>query len=190
MLTDLSDNVIQKTAPSALIEKRIQEAAADARSKGWGEPTGQHGTRGVVTIPLGPREVSITNQATAALQSNVISSIYWGCESIATAATWQDWINIAVDDRTYLVITGVFNRDANPNITQLRLKADGQDLGRISLEDMYTWEKATAYFAEPILVGPGKNLTVRAVGPSSKALNEPIGLKGYAVCKREYAILE
>ncbi len=143
---------------------------------------------------LTPRPVAATNQSPN-LQGNVASSTIWGVSSITTANTWQDWINLNLDDRVYLVITGVFNRTQVPLISNIRFKANGEDLPWVNLDEMYTWDLSQGYLQRPLIISPTNNFVVRIIGEKASTGGsgqpaERIGLLGYQLAKRNYLIAE
>ena len=139
---------------------------------------------------LTARAVAATNQVTG-LAGGVAGSAVWGVTAV-TVSTWTDWINLAIDDRSYHIVIGVFNRTQNPSITHIRPRANGEDLPQISLEQLYNWDLSEAYFTKPYAVRPGNNHTVRVFTERTIAgvPAERIGLLGYVVAKRAYLIAE
>lgn len=175
--------------PDKEIINTVKDAVKDAMAK-WSENyEGEYPKTGFGVTNLRPRDVALTNAATG-VQGSCASSIYWGLISITTASAWGDWINLTIDDRAYLVVTGIFNLDSNPQITNLRFKANGEDLPAMNIEELYSWDLARAYLSKPFFVRPENNLTVRYVGQSTKTAVERIGLLGYCIAKRSYLILE
>ena len=181
--------------PDAAIDAAISEAVANAQVRF--QPLQyeyEYPRTGFGITALTSKLVAGTNQGTG-LQGQVSASTVWGVSSITTAGTWQDWININVDDRAYLVITGIFNRTNTPRVTNIRFKANGEDLPWVNLEQMYTWDLAQGYFQRPLIVSPTNNFTVRilsdsAVTGSAAAPGERIGLLGYQIAKRNLLISE
>ena len=176
--------------PDKEIVNTVRSAIADATSK-WAPMAyqGEYPTNGFGITNLRARDVCLTNAATG-VQASCPSSIYFGLISITTASAWGDWINLTVDDRAYLVITGIFNLDPTPQISQLRFKANGEDLPSMSIEELYGWDLARGYLSKPFFVRPENNLTVRYVGRNTRASVERMGLLGYCIAKRSYLILE
>lgn len=144
------------------------------------------GGLGITT--LRPRDIAATNQA-ASLQGGVAGSMAWGVTAV-TASTWTDWVNLNTDDRAYQVVTGIFNRSANPNITHIKPFLNGQDLPIINIEEMMVKEEPVAYFTEPYIVSPSNNHRIQVLSPVTLAgvPSEQIGLMGYIIGKRSYLI--
>ena len=180
--------------PDAAIDAAVAEAIANATVRF--QPLVfeyEYPRTGFGITALTPKSVAATNQTTG-LQGGVVSSTIWGVSTLS-ANTWTDWININVDDRIYLVVTGVFNRTQTPQISNIRLKANGEDLPWVNVDQMYNWDLSQAYFQRPLIVSPTNNFTVRAI--AEKAITgasgvpaERLGLLGYILAKRTYLISE
>ena len=180
--------------PDAVIDQGVAEALANATIRF--QPLtfeNEYPRTGFGITSLTPKQVGATNQATG-LQGNVVSSTIWGVSTLA-ANTWSDWINLNIDDRIYNIITGVFNRTNTPQISNIRFKANGEDLPWVNLDQMYNWDLSQAYLQRPLIISPTNNLTVRAI--AEKAITgasgvpaERIGLLGYVLGKRAYLIGE
>ena len=112
-----------------------------------------------------------------------IANDFW--QATITAA-YADWINTTISDNAYLVITGLFNNTVMPQTSELAPSANGNDLPRINIEQMYTFEEAKAWFPKPFVVKASGVLKIQAV--AAQAQTERIGLMGYTVAKRSYLI--
>lgn len=181
--------VVQK-APDAAIAQMVRVSIDDAQ-KTWTLPfQDEFPATGIGIAPISARDVAGTNQA-GGLFGGVAGSAVFGVTAV-TASTWTDWINITIDDRTYHIVTGVFNRTNSPNITMIRTRANGQDQPAIDIEQMYNWDLTQAYLEQPYTVRPGANHTVRVFTERTIAgvPAERIGLLGFILAKRAYLIHE
>src|SRR2546421_4430072 len=109
---------------NAAVQNAIQTAAIEFSPLQF---EGEYPKTGFGITILRPKDLALSNQ-TSGIQSSVQPSIVWGPISVTTASAWSEWINIPVDSRVYVVITGLFYVENAPNITALRFKANGEDL--------------------------------------------------------------
>jgi len=180
---------ISHKSPDALIQESVSRTIQAAMQK-FDEKLfeGPWTTGGLGIVSINPRNIAATNQATG-LQGGVAGSGAWGVTAV-TASTWTQWINLSIDDRIFLVVTGIMTRSPAPNITAIKPYANGQDLPQVSIEEMYTFEESKAYFTEPIIISPGNIFRIDVLSPVTLAgiPSEQIGLMGYTIGKRAYLI--
>lgn len=180
--------------PVAAIQAAVAEAVANAQVRFQPLQFEYEFPRtGFGLTTLTPKAVGATNQA-GGLFGGVVSSTIWGVSTLA-ANTWSDWININIDDRVYLIVTGVFNRTQVPNISNIRFKANGEDLPWVNLDHMYNQDMSFGYLERPLIISPTNNFTVRviaekAIAGAAGVPAERIGLLGYQLAKRAYLIGE
>jgi hypothetical protein len=151
---------------------------------------GEYPKTGFGITVLRQKDLAVTNQAAAAIQSSVSTSIAWGPLSVTTASAWEEWINLNIDNRIYVVITGVWYADANFNVKAIRFKANGEDCPVMDIEEMQTYDIPFMWLEKPIAVKPGNNVTVRYAALAVAAAPVNIGLLGYTLAKRAYLIIE
>jgi len=139
---------------------------------------------------LRSRDVAQTNQGSG-LFGGVAGSGVWGVTAV-TVSTWTDWINLAIDNRSYHLVAGVFNRSTTPSIVRIRPKTNGEDQPQIDLEAAYNFEEPLFWIEQPYAVRPGNNHTVRVYTERTIAgiPAERIGLHGFVMAKRAYLIQE
>lgn len=178
---DFSDQNINQ-----LVQAVIAQAASDFQPLQF---QGEFPLDGFGIAVLRAKDLAVTNQATG-LQSLAASSIVWGVQSIATTSVWQDWLNISLDNRIYVAVTGILYPENAPIIEAIRVRANGIDLPVLQIEELQTYDVSFAFFERPFGVRAAQNLTVRVVGGPSKAAVEHIGLLGYTVAKKAYLITE
>src|SRR5437867_1463692 len=177
--------------PDAAINSAVQSAIGDALTNFAPlQFDGEYPKNGFGISILRPKDLAVTNQATAVLQASVASSVVWGPLSNTTASVWADWINLNIDNRLYAIITGVWYAEPTPNITALRFKANGEDSPVMDLEELQTYDVGYMFLEKPIGIRPGNAVNVRYVGLAAKATRENIGLMGYSLAKRAYLIIE
>lgn len=178
--------------PDVAIQKLINSTIKDATDGPFRGLTfeGEFPKTGFGISNLRARDICQTNQGSG-LFGNVASSTVWGITAVVSS-TWTDWINLATDDRLYVIVTGIFNRSVTPQITRIRFKANGEDFPQIDMETMYNAQETIAYLEQPFAVRPGNNFTVRVLSPTTLAgtPSERIGLAGFALAKKAYLIQE
>lgn len=104
------------------------------------------------------------------------------------SSVWTCWISCDVDERSYLVITGIFNNTANPGIAEMKIECNGQDLPIMNIEQMYGLDVARVWFEKPFIIKPYGHLKIEVYGRLEGT--EYIGLMGYCIAKRAYLIAE
>jgi len=114
------------------------------------------------------------------------SSHFWS-ESITASNTFEAWINGTMTDMAYVLVEGVFNREAVPKVYEIAPKARGNDLPTINIEQMYTLDIARIWFEKPFAVGPNNDLQIQNKGDNTGI--ERIGLLGHCIAKRAYLIV-
>jgi len=109
--------------------------------------------------------------------------------SVTTASAWETYINdVTLSKATYVVICGVYNLDAAPDVEAMKINADGIEYPVIDLNEIYGWDVAVAYFSHPIIVRPEKKLGIKLKARTVGRKN--IGFIGYTVGTRSYLIGE
>ena len=174
--------------PDIEIQKALASAIAQAQRQ-FNQPfEGPYPRQGIGFANLRARDVAFSNQSSG-LQGGVQGSHVWGV-SAATADTLKAWINLNIDDRLFVVWTGLFNRTGTPHITHIKPTANGQELPLMSIEEIYTWERTLAYLTKPMIIIPKNQfrLDILTDATISGAPAERIGALGYAVASRSYLI--
>jgi hypothetical protein len=124
---------------------------------------------------------------TVATQNGAIYTGFWGF-SVNTASTWETMVDVTLSDSCYIVITGIFCYDANPDVELIKITADGVEYPVMDITEMYGWDEAIAYMSHPVVVRPEKQLKIKWKAPT--AGQKKIGFLGYVVAKRSYLINE
>ena len=166
----------------AIVASAIQQAVADAEQL-WKPEIfdGVFPIKGFGIRRLVPRDIC-SNSGSIYGPSN--STWVWSC---TTASTWETWVSSGIlSDSCYIVITGIFNYDAAPDVDVIKITADGVEYPLIDLQELYGWDIAVAYFSHPIIVRPEKKIHITA--KAQTAGQKKIGLIGYTIAKRSYLI--
>ena len=185
---------VSNVSPDAAIQAAVKAAIASAVDL-WKLPfEGAWPRNGIGIAPLSARAVAATDASTS-IQSNVLGSAMWGIGTSISASTWTDWINLTIHKNVYIVWTGLRNLTQVPKVQSLGVKANGQDLPRLDITQMYSWQEPQAYLHKPIVIRPENNFTVRVLSAEGIAAPqtipyEQIGLLGYLVAKNSYLFSE
>jgi len=109
--------------------------------------------------------------------------------SVAVASAWETYINdVTLSNASYVVITGIYNYDATPDVEAIKIKADGVEYAVMDLNEMYGWDVAVAYLSHPIIVRPEKKIGIK--GKARTAGQKKFGFIGFTIAKRSYLIGE
>lgn len=169
----------------ATISTAVDTAVADAESL-WAPEKfdGVFPIKGFGIKRLQPKDLNGTSTTTTGFVSPIVSAWVF---SIATAETWQMIVSQCIlSDSAYVIITGMYNYDTNPDLEALKITADGIEYPVIDITEMYGWDVATAYFSHPIIVRPEKMISIEAKARTAGQKN--FGFMGYTVAKRSYLI--
>jgi hypothetical protein len=102
------------------------------------------------------------------------------------SSVWTLWLSCNVDERCYLIITGIFNNTANPGISEVKPTANGQELPIIQIEQSYGLDVARVFFEKPFICKPYSHFKFHFYSRLEQV--EYIGLMGYCIGKRAYLI--
>ena len=168
----------------AIVQAAVSQAIADAE-KLWQPETfdGVFSTKGFGVARL--EKWHMAPNSTAAFGSACGPSNDWAV-SITTAFTWETIYTATTSDDVYAVITGVFNYDATPDITHIKITADGVEYPVMDIEEIYGWDIAVAYMSHPIIIRPQKNYRIEC--KAKTAGRKAFGLLGYAIARRSKLI--
>lgn len=107
--------------------------------------------------------------------------------SINTAETWQVIVSgCTLSDSAYVILTGFFNYDDEPDVEAIKITADGVEYAVMDLTEVYGWDVATVYWSHPLIIRPEKMVTIEA--KARTAGQKQFGFIGYTVAKRSYLI--
>lgn len=172
--------------PDAAIKKAVAAAIADAEVL-WAPLRfeGEYPISGVGITELRPFHVENT---TLAIPQTANQN--WWQTSVMISSQWATWINVAVDKSLYLVVTGIFDLESSPGVTEMAVSANGLDLPVVNIEQMFALAEARAWFPKPFVVKPDNQLVIQLYAKSNwgTTASERIGLMGYAIGKRSRLI--
>jgi hypothetical protein len=167
------------------IAQAVQSAVADAESL-WSPEKfdGVFPTKGFGIKRLQPKDLNGTSTTTTGFVSPIVSAWVF---SIAAAETWQMIVSQCIlSDSAYVILTGFYNLDTNPDVEAIKITADGIEYAVMDLTEAYTWDVAGAYMSHPIIIRPEKMITIEAKARTAGQKN--FGFMGYTIAKRSYLI--
>lgn len=164
--------------PDDEIQKAIDKTIDEAEKQFSEDFTGEYPPSGIGISTLRPEHV----QTPEAGSLNV-----WKI-AIAAATTWQDWWNITMDEDTFVIICGIFNRTVNPGITELAWQATGKDLPVQNIEPMYVFPEPRCWLGVPFSIKPKKKFVSRLYGEIVQT--ERFGAMGFTIARRDILITE
>jgi len=92
-------------------------------------------------------------------------------------------VNTKLDDKTLIVIYGIFNLSSSPVITRVKFGTNAVTKEDVNIEDMYLYDYKATMLAEPIVFQPGSQVVVKAVAMSTTTAGtkERLGFIGFVV---------
>lgn len=173
----------QDARADAIVAQAVATAIGDATTLWSPEPfDGVFPVKGFGIARLKAADVRLRHTLEGSLYSN-----FWGV-SINTASTWETYWDNTLSDSCYVIITGIYCYDADPDVTEIKFIAEGIEYPVINIQEMYGWDIAVAYFSHPIIVRPKKALRVKV--KAITAGQKKLGFIGYTVGTRSYLITE
>jgi len=114
---------------------------------------------------------------------------------------WGTWLDFNVSEDNFIVIEGVFSKDADPSITEFVMNLSGTKLPVVQVESgLYATEERTlrGYFEVPAIVSPKAEIifslrsshtnVTAGLENEGKGLSEKFGFIGDTIAKRSYLI--
>lgn len=115
------------------------------------------------------------------------SSDYWSM-SMAAANTWTAWIDITQTSLAYEIVTGLFNLEAIPRLTEMYFQGDGLDMPTVNVEEAYAVSDIAHFFLPaPLIFQPEKSWKYYQKFWAAGIERE--GLTGYTMAKRAFLLL-
>lgn len=81
--------------------------------------------------------------------------------------TTQTIVNQELDDKTMIVLFGVFNLDTNPIITELKIGTAAGPIEDVQLEFAYMWDNPALVFDKPLVFSPKTTIKIDAVATAT-----------------------
>ena len=178
----------QDIRAEATIRDAVQQTITNAQAL-WAPEVfgGVFGTTGFGIKRLQPSDLNGQSTAQTGLVSPYSAAAAAWVFSMAAGETWQMIVsNCILSNAAYIIICGIFNYDANPDMEAIKITADGIEYPIIDIQEIYGWDVSVAYFSHPIVVRPEKKISIEA--KSRNAGQKNFGFIGYTVAKRSYLI--
>lgn len=167
--------------PDENIITEVDKVADWAQSKGWGDFGGRWPADGMTGIQeLRPDHLGITDTYGEWRNPGALS------------AGWNDLFSAhTTDEDACLIITGISNLYANPNVVEVVISIGGTTYPVVNLTELYALEETRAWFPAPITAFAKDEVKVRARAKGTVSDDtETIGLMGYCLAKKSYLIKE
>lgn len=82
-------------------------------------------------------------------------------------STEQTIVNTELDDKTMIVLFGVFNNDTDPKIRELKIGTPAGPIEDVQLDFMYTWANPALVFDEPLVFTPKSTIKIDAIASAT-----------------------
>ncbi|MCL7388728.1 MAG: hypothetical protein LZ173_02160 [Thaumarchaeota archaeon] len=92
-------------------------------------------------------------------------------------------VNTKLDDKTLIVIYGIFNLSSSPVTVRLKFGTNAVTKEDVDVQDMYVYDYKATMLAEPIVFQPGSQVVIKAVTMSTTTAGtkERLGFLGFVV---------
>jgi len=92
-------------------------------------------------------------------------------------------VNTKLDDKTLIVIYGIFNLSSSPVTVRVKFGTNAVTKEDVDIEDMYTYDYKAVVLSEPIVFQPGSQMVIKAVTMSTTAsgTKERLGFIGFVI---------
>jgi len=118
----------------------------------------------LVVRPLRPRDLGLTTDE-------------W---TFSVATGENTVINTSLDDKTLVVIYGIYNLSTTPQVTELIFGTTAKTVEDVYIEDMYMYDNKEVILEEPVVFQPGSSPLIKAVAKGANTA-EKLGFKGFVV---------
>jgi len=85
-----------------------------------------------------------------------------------------------LDDKTLVVIYGIYNLTASPVVTEVMFGTQAKVVEDVFIEDMYLYEYKVTLLSEPVVYQPGSTVLIKAVAKGANTA-EKLGFLGFVV---------
>lgn len=89
-------------------------------------------------------------------------------------------VNTQLDDKTFIVIAGIYNLSTDPQVTELKFGTAAKTVEDVYIEDMYLYDTPATMLDEIVAFQPGSTALIKAVAKGANA-NEKLGFIGFVV---------
>ena len=89
-------------------------------------------------------------------------------------------VNVTLDDKTLVVIYGVYNMSTDPQVNEIIFGTPARTVDDLYIEDMYMYDNPEALIDEIIAYQPGSTVLIKAVAKASNT-TEKLGFKGFVI---------
>ena len=97
-----------------------------------------------------------------------------------SAGTNADIINTTLDDKTMVVIYGIYNLSTNPQVNEVIFKTGSETIEDVYIEDMYMYDIPAVLLDKLLLYTPGSIVKIDFVAKGSNTA-EKLGFLGFVI---------
>ena len=91
-----------------------------------------------------------------------------------------DIVNTSLDDKTMIVIYGIFNLSTNPQVNEVVFKTGAENIEDVYFEDMYLYDVPAVFLEEPVIYRPGSTVKMDFIAKGANTA-EKIGFLGIVI---------
>jgi len=89
-------------------------------------------------------------------------------------------VNTRLDDKTLIVIYGIYNLSASPVTTEVIFGTTAKTVEDVYIEDMYLYDYKATLLDEPVVFQPGSSPLIKAIAKGANTA-EKLGLLGFVI---------
>jgi len=119
----------------------------------------------VVVRPLRPKDLGLTTDE-------------WTFN--VAAGKNADIVNVTLDDKTMVVIYGIYNLSVNPQVNEIVFKTGAENIEDVYFEEMYMFDQPAVLLDEAITYQPGSTIKMDFVAKGANTA-EKIGFLGFVI---------
>jgi hypothetical protein len=89
-------------------------------------------------------------------------------------------ISHSLDDKTLVVIYGIYSLSTSPAVTEVKFGTQAKIVEDVYIEDMYAYDYKVSLLSEPVVYQPGSTVLIKAVAKAASTA-EKLGFLGFVV---------
>ena len=121
--------------------------------------------RDLVVRPLRPKDLGLTTDE-------------WVFN--VSAGTNADVVSKELDDKTMVVIFGIYNLSTDPQVNEVVFKTGSETVEDVYVEDMYLYDQPAVMLDEPIIYTPSSTIKIDLVAKGANS-TEKLGFLGFVI---------
>ena len=134
------------------------------RESAYNRARGKIGVTNIVDRNLRPSDLGLTTNE-------------W---TFNVAAGENEIVNHTLDDKTLILIYGIYNLSTDPQVTEVKFGTPANTIEDVYIEDMYMYDYPGVILATPVVFEPGKTILIKAVAKGANTA-EKLGFLGIVI---------